>query len=362
MINTKTAWLSYFTGNPALQQQKEYRIRQKPSDTNVYVLNCLFKSITSTSDGGALYCSSVTYLLIESSSFFSCNTSSSYGGAICFANAGSSQCVLHEVCGYDCCTIGGNHGQFAYITVSSSASSKNYVNYSSISRCVNEVSGSHFMLYLNSGKICCPSVNMSMNKCYYRTGIQCEPYLDSSSVTGSLTYSSFTDNNSTGYTVSMLWRTGAKFEMKCCNFLRNTQVVFSGPGTISTSGYVSVIDSCFLENKAKYIFYTYYSSTLVTISNCTIDSVSYYGSFAIQSTVTKSFIHSLNHMSTQNCHSEYDSVGTLTPNIQQSSKKQKLYFSCPRNISLPLQLIFISLTNLFIFNFIHSGSLCDPLY
>ena len=134
-LRPKTAWLSYFTGNPVLLQQNEYGTRQNPSGT---------------SDGGALYCSSVTYLLIVSSSFFSCNTSSN-GGAIYFTNAGSGQCVLHEVCGYYCCTTDKNSGQFAYINVYCSASSKNYVNYSSISRCVNEYSGSHYMLYLANG-------------------------------------------------------------------------------------------------------------------------------------------------------------------------------------------------------------------
>jgi hypothetical protein len=67
---------------------------------------------------------------------------------------------------------------------------------------------------------------------------------------------------------------------------------------------------------------------------------------------TKSFIHTLNHMSTQNCHSKYDSAGYLTPIIQ-SSKKQKPYCSCKRLLYQPPLRKFFSLTFVLIFNFIH---------
>jgi hypothetical protein len=156
-MHIRTAWNDYFTGSPTLIQTIEYGARQTLSGTSVHVLNCLFRSITSTSTGGALSCTSVTYLLVESTSFSSCSTSSGNGGAIYFSNSGG-QCVLYEVCGYDCCSTntGSSSGQFVYIVVNNAASSKNYINYSSISRCVNENSGSHHMMYLDCGKICCP--------------------------------------------------------------------------------------------------------------------------------------------------------------------------------------------------------------
>jgi hypothetical protein len=87
------------------------------------------------------------------------------------------------------------------------------------------------------------------------------------------------------------------------------------------------MDSCILGNIAHHIFYQESSSHRITLSNSTIDSTSNNGYLTTQNTVTKSFILALNHMSTQNCHSEYDSVGHLTPIIQtpSSSKKQKNY-------------------------------------
>ena len=101
MKQIRTAWNDYFTGTVTPQQPKLYTSTQTLSGTNVYFLDCLFISCTSSNYGGAFYCTSVTYLLVESTSFFSCKTSSDYGGAIFFSN-GNGQCVLHEVCGYDC--------------------------------------------------------------------------------------------------------------------------------------------------------------------------------------------------------------------------------------------------------------------
>jgi hypothetical protein len=365
LMHSRTAWEDYFTGSPTKIQTKEYGTQQTLSDTSVHVLNCLFISITSGSYGGALSCTSVQYLLIESSSFFSCKTSGSRGGAVYFQNTNNGQCVLNEVCGYDCCsTYTGTssiYGSFAWAQVYYAASSKNSANYSSISRCVTERPNSYYLLYLSQGKSYCPSINFSMNKCYYRVFL-CDPYGDSNSVTCSLTFSTFTDNNATGYTCILFAAGGAQYEIKSCNVLRNTQGTLNTEGTIYTSGNLMIEDSCILENNANCIFYQG-SSYTITVSNCTVDKTTSYKSFKIQNTVTKSFIHALNHMSTQNCHSEYDSAGTLTPIIQSpsSSKKQKICYTF-QGISFQLpNRNFFSLISVLVFNLIHPYSSTYPL-
>jgi hypothetical protein len=366
LIHIKTAWNDYFTGNPTLIQTKEYYgtgQTQTLSDTNVYVLNCLFRSMTSGSHGGALSCTSVTCLLVESTSFFSCKTSNRYGGAIYFHNRNSGQCVLYEVCGYDCCSTStgdSSSGQFSNVYVYDATSNKNYVNYSSISRCVTDYSNSWYMTCHSFGKICFPSVNISLNKCQYRSGIYCCPYKDLNSVTCSFSYSTFADNIAIGYTCIILWTSGMKHEIKSCNILRNTQGSLDSEGTIYTVGDVIILNSCILENTATYIFHQGDSSYPITVSNCTVDSTSKYGNVVTQNTVTKSFIHALNHMSTLNCHSEYDSAGTLTPIIQHS-KKQKPYFSCEILFNQHCLREFSSFHSIFIFifNFIHSFSSND---
>jgi hypothetical protein len=362
MFGPKFSWNEYFTGTPATTLVPgEYNSRQTPTGSSVYVLNCLFNKFTSGSYGGALYFTSATYLLIESSSFISCKTSSSQGGAVYFSNSGG-QCVFHSVCGNDCCSTyssGFSSGQFAYMSVNSGALSKNYFNYSSITRCVNENTNSEYNLNLNNGKICCPSTNISLNKCEYQPVIRCYPYKESNSVTCSITFCSFVDNNSTNDNCINFYATGAEYEIKSCNIFRNTVVVLSGRGTIYSNGNLMIKDSCILENKANYIFSQGYSSYKITLSNCTVDSTSNNGYLTIQNTVTKSFIHALNHMSTQNCHSGYDSAGSLTAIPLPTTKPQEKIIYCYtfKIIQYRAKVSdFFTFISLFIITFIHSDN------
>jgi hypothetical protein len=359
MIHSRTTWSDYFTGRTTLYQSIEYRATQTLSDTSLYVSNCLFRSITASSGkSGALFCTSVTLLLIESTSFFSCKTSNYFAGAIYFSNTNNGQCVLNEICGYDCYSTytgnDGSHGQFTYVD----ASKINFVNYSSVARCVNENSYSWHTLCHQFGKISCLSVNSSTNKCYGRTGIYCYPLIDSNSITCSLTHSSFVDNIATGHCCIMLWRDGAKHEIKSCNIIRNTQDTLGTEGTFLINGNLMIKDSCILENTATNIFFQGSSSYTITLSNCTVDSTSNNGYLTIKNTVTKSFIHALNHMSTQNCHSEYDSDGHLTPIIQ-TLKNQKLYCTCEKLLNRCQPCNKFSLISILVFNFIHQCTSSD---
>jgi hypothetical protein len=314
LLHARVMWNHYFFGTNVSSQT--FTSRQTPSDSCVYVSNCLFKFITSTSNGGALSCTTVAILLVESTSFFSCNISSDRGGAIYFSS-GAGQCVLREVCGYDCgSTYKYSYNQFAYVEVVNSVMGINHINYSTITRCVNENSGN--TLSLKRGIICCPSVNISLNKGSTRL-IECMPSSDSNSVTCSFSYSTVVDNNSTRFTCFILWSyTG--FEFKSCNIFRNTQKDLSSEGTFFTLGNVTIKDSCILGNNANYIFHQRYSSNTFTISNCTVDRTTNNGCLTIQSTATKSFILTLNHMSTHNCHAEY-SMNGMRASLIQSSKQ-----------------------------------------
>ena len=155
--HNRTAWSDYFPGtNPtATLSSQEYTTTKTISGTYVYISNCLFSKCSSSSYGGALSCTSATYFLAESSSFFSCKTSAKYGGAIFSSNSNSGQCVLHKVCGNDCysTSTSSSYGQFARMHLSNVAESKNCVNYSSIVRCVIGNSNSNYNLYLYYGKI-----------------------------------------------------------------------------------------------------------------------------------------------------------------------------------------------------------------
>jgi hypothetical protein len=351
MHQQRTAWSDFFPDSPATNlKSQRCTSRQSYYSTSVYVLNCLFISCNSGSEGGALYCSSAN-LLVESSYFSSCITSYWIGGAI---RVSGGQCVLHEVCGYNCYSTytSDSVGQFACIDVTNADSNKNYINYSSIVCCVNQRSDSCDTVRLGGGKVCCPSVNMSMNKCGRYSCIFTYPFIDSSSFTCSFSYSSFTDNNILDFTCICFYRGGAKYEMKSCNVIRNVQSSSSN-GIIYTYGILNIKDSCILENTATYIFYSYSSSYPITLTNCTVDKTTNNGYLTTQSTVTKSFILGLNHISTQNCHSEFDSAGLLTA-ISHVSNPTKIifYHTCKNNCQGRIS-AFFSIIWMLLFTFIH---------
>jgi hypothetical protein len=140
--------------------------------------------------------------------------------------------------------------------------------------------------------------------------------------------------------------TNSKLEIKCCNVLRNTQSSGSW-GLFFAGGNMTIDDSCIIENNAP-LYFEVYSPNSITLSNCTIDKTTKYGTYGtliIRKTVTKSFILTLNHMSTENCHSEY------TFSISPSNKKE-INCSCPNNYYI-LRISDFILNWVFIFTFIH---------
>jgi hypothetical protein len=351
MLSPKLSWNDYFTGTPiTILNSTEYSSTQTPSVSSVYVTNCLFNKCTLTSGhGGALSCTSVTYLFVESSSFFSCRSNSGQGGAIYFSNTNDGQSVLYAVCSNDCYSA--SYGSLARTYINNAALNKNYANYTSAVRCGTSSYGQ--TLRLESGNIYCPSINVSINKCSYISGIVCIPSIDSSYVTCSLLYSTFADNSASGH--GCVWfNNGAKNEITSCNILRNTHSS-SSYGIVLARGNLMIKDSCILGNTGTYIFYQEYSSYIITLSNCTTDSTSKSGSVITQNTVIKSFILGLHHMSTQNCNSEYDSVGTLTAIPHVSHSTNKVFCQTCKNHCQARMSDSFPLYCLFIFTFINSN-------
>jgi hypothetical protein len=231
--------------------------------------------------------------------------------------------------------------------VSDAISSKNYVNYSSISRCVKERTDSYYLIRLCYGNTCYPSVNMSMNKFGCVLGVAFHPSKDPNSVTGTVSYSSFADNIALDYNYFRFENAGSNYEMKYCNILRNVHTS-SSYGLVHVYGNLMIEGSCILENTATYFFWAY-SSYTITLSNCTVDKTTNTGSFKIQNTITKSFILGLNHMSTRNCYAEFDLVGTLTAIPFVSNTINKV-ISCHYQARIS---DFFSLNWVFMFSFIH---------
>ena len=102
---TKNSWNAFFSDpNSQFETSKTVTSQLNVTSAGLYVLNCLFKSCSSTNNGGALSSTATEKLLIESTLFDSCSTSSDEGGAVYFMNTASGQCVFNMVCSYKCST------------------------------------------------------------------------------------------------------------------------------------------------------------------------------------------------------------------------------------------------------------------
>ena len=138
--------------------EPEYTKTLTATANNVYVHDSVFLYCSSSSNGGALYCSSNVYkLLVEQSFFISCNTSSSLGGGICFISTSNGECVLSKICGFNCTSTRYDTstviGLFARIAPKNEIWYKNHVNGRMSLQCI--------------------SVNLTNNKCYSYRAFQC---------------------------------------------------------------------------------------------------------------------------------------------------------------------------------------------
>jgi hypothetical protein len=332
----------------------KYTGRQTPTDQNVYVYDCVFQSCSSSSTGGALFCGSNVYkLLVKQTSFVSCKTSNSCGGAIHFDSQTNGECVLSKNCAYDCSsTLSGSWsaGHFAFIYIKNDVTKKNRINDSSITHTSTTSINSFETVRLYYGIILCPSVNFTNNKSnsipvliFYPTTGAGSP----TSETCSMSYSSIINNTAIGGLGCLyLTNSGSSQRIDKCNIITNNQNS-SEYGTIYANANLLIKDSCILgNNENNKVFYAN-SSNKMTISNCTIDddvftNGRYYGNVTIIKTITNTFINALSHISTHHCDSSFDSYGTLTAKPNVPSKKSHCLMSCNDDIPLRnIQFIFI---------------------
>ena len=346
----KNGWSDYYEGSvsPGYTKNAYNSQIQLTSSSNIYIFDCLFNSITSGTDGGAILATTTPSLLIESTLFSSCKTTANEGGAIYFVNTGTGQSVMNKVCGIDCCSTyssSTSYGQFAFTYVKDNINNKNYVNFTSIAHCINTITNSLYTIEIADGKISIQGVNITKNKCYSRSAF----YLQSAAVTSSLLYSSFVNNTALGYNCIYLCSSSQK-EMKNCNVIRNTRGSSTSEGTIRSNGNLNIYESCILENNASYVFYAA-SGYTITLSNCTTDaSNKKSGNLVVSNTAEVSFINALVHFKTGQCEAYFDSVGSLT--VQPTKKRRNTICTCiyKRPMIDPHRLI----TFMFVITFISS--------
>jgi len=290
LLSPKTSFEDVYESDYIPQEYTGHEYTQRidaSGNESVYIHDCVFRDISSYSNGGALYCSNnVQRLLVEQSSFISCITSYTYGGGIC---SYSGQCVLSRICAFNCCSTynGYSYGQFAYIN----STIQNNVNDSSITHTLKRGKYPWCTLRLDYGNILCPSINLTNNECYWYPALCCYR-------TSSISYSSIVNNTANpGY--GCIYLLSSSHCIDTCNILNNNQGSSSSSGTIETYANLFIKDSCILGNN-KRVFYAS-SSINITISNCTIDddifiNTRYRGSVTVNKTIERTFNIVLSHI------------------------------------------------------------------
>jgi hypothetical protein len=315
-------WSDFYSGQPTQTYGSRTSQLRITSSGNVYVSNALFNKITTSGDGGAIYCSSTILFLSESCSFINI-TASGQGGAIYLSITGES--ILSKVCGYGCSTTSVDC-HFDYIGVTNDATKRNFLSFVSVCHLIHTGSVG---INVNSkrGNIKYSSLNSSQNECGRFPGFSCEQ--QSGDDCCIIEYCSVTNCTSKSYSCIRLFTSYTK-KVRFCNVLYNRHLdISSSNGVIHSDGVVTIENSCFLGNLANYQA-TGVSGSI--ISNCTIDfNSSVVSGMSITNTPKESFVVKISCFSTALCEAFFDSYGllTVTPDSQsKTNNKIMITYKC----------------------------------
>jgi hypothetical protein len=307
------------------------------SSGGAYVHNALFQNLAGSSNGGAIYCNSVTVnVLIEETSFISCTTSG-VGGALYLIITG--ECIITKVCGSRCKTTSQNC-LFDYVSVTASYDKRNSFLHSSV---CNTVENSYWNIRHSYGKVLFEFSNISNNQISSQTGIFTDGQnaANSNEIGFSLKYSSVTNNKAVNYICFQIYNGGSSCvkQFQSCNIINNTSPS-SSYGLINLQGKLIINDSTILGNTGRYQVYENGGPSI--ISNCTIDFTTsgVTSGVTITNSPSTSFINKISGFSTGECKSSYDSFGGLivtSDTIECVCKK--ITCNCNNNTSINTRMI-----------------------
>ena len=226
---------------------------------NAYIKSSYFKGLSySSGNGGALYVTSITKLLIELSMFIECEASG-YGGCI-YMSGGN--CILYMVCGVKS-SISGGQGVFLETT----GMKMTNVIETTVTHC--ECSSGGYPVDPHGGTILCKSVNLSQNHCYRCSALYCYPTSNGQNIVCSLCYSSLSNNTADDSNFLMFEDfNGAYYEVNNTNIINNKQIG-STYGLIRVTGTTTMKHVSILGNTGSPIF-----SGSITLINCATQTTS----------------------------------------------------------------------------------------
>jgi hypothetical protein len=320
-ILPRNSWNDFYSGSPGQTYGTSTNQIKITSGGSAYVFNAIFQYLSTSSVGGAIYCSGVSLLFLsESTSFLNC-TSSGKGGAIYLYITGES--ILYKVCGFGCLAANGPV-QFVRNQLSNDVTKRNEFNYTSVCHSIQKADY-NCIIYPSYGKVKYNSVNSSQNECLHNSGIDC----NSQSGEGCcvIEYCSLTNNTMRNSMVIGLYSSSYGKQIRFCNILNNKQLNIGSYGLIYTLSAVTVESSCILGNAANCQVYDTSSASIV--SNCSIDfDSSKLNRATITNSPTKSFIIKIACFETAACEAFYDSYRELSILPGLTKTTNAVMFSC----------------------------------
>ena len=298
-----------------------------PIKKDVCISNSLFHDCTSSSSGGAVASegASVERIFIEETTFTTCKTMSTFGGAVFFYNNNNGECAIFRVCGYNCsstriCNVDNKNGnpepsssgQYALILTKNDASSKNEVNESVITGSRKDSTVPSYAIGLQYSNIICSSVNITYNECYYYPALYCWPTEKTSVCTCCIICTSIVNNSAKeGHGCIWLDNSDSTQLISTCNIIDNKQEdAKTIDATIRANANLFINDSCIIgNNEVNVVLWEGSSSCQITVTNCTLDSDfftsrRYSGSLTNISCREYSSINAMPHVFAEKCNSE----------------------------------------------------------
>ena len=258
---------------------------------DLYISQCTFYDMSSTTDGGAIYSSILNaHILVESSIFQNCSTLGTCTAAI---RVNGGNCAITHVCG-TFCKAKVNDG---FCSVSTNENIKtNVVLDSSVCHCE---SGSAYTMVHRDGYIQIKSLNVSHNFAGKQaSALESIPNkINPKTGLGTLISYSSIVNNTANERLCLLLSSTFDHELRNSNFLSN-----SGADAIKVSSSTNIKLCAILDNKNTPIFIG-----SITLINCTVSKDQLKDSTPnIDNIHISSFIHALPFIETGNCINKFD--------------------------------------------------------
>ena len=288
----------YFINEQEFDNEKRLTLG---TENDSYVLNCYFSSISTDSNGAAIYLNKEgLHFLIEFSSILQCAVGSyKYGGGLYIFCA---DFAMNHVCAYECKSF---HFSFTFVDGLGLTLQRtvNSIHHSSIAYCFAE--GQYTMCHA-SGYIDIQSVNLSHNTASQYSALVCGPDKQKDNIGTNIIYSTIA-NNTAKASYCLYFNQGenvTQHRMRESNVLFNSQSYHA----ISTSGQLTMLYCTILENQGSQLF-----SGSIIMENCSIseDQLETASSVYSYGLETRSFVNGLSFIDTDSCVSTYDLINKL---------------------------------------------------